>query len=626
MENSLNEKIGNLEARLVEEENKRAQEKARADQSEDQIATLEVELAQLKSEHDSTVNKYSLRIAELQSSADAACAVADSCRREAFESTQAMQQASARYDRELLQHAAHVQQLSDLRKENVETKHNLAITQQLLTEAQASVTQIQAAFNEERAKFTQQLQAADEITTLLRQQNEILHNQLDAQAQQLSRASHEQVDMLMVGDDQTQERRDEDMRNVLVFLRRDNEMMLCKLELAARENSRLKSECTSFQRRIDQLTLQLQTEIERGRAKEDHELQHQQLLEKVNQLKLIRETNALLKEECAENARMVNFWKAKAEGMETEILPLKEEISSLRNEVASVKAEKDAAQLESSRWCDRVTQLMNKYKRIDPAEHESLKREKQLLEGSVKQKEDELNNIKSELQALVRQKESELAAALLEKEALTKKVEELNNTITQKQEDANKLSRVMRQSMLMKNQLDSVKKTLTEEKEALARTKDAEIAQLTASLAQAQANPPSSELQEKIVKAEARIQQLLDKGRVLMDELKAEREKNAELDLKVKSMVALAGKQQQEQKKQQESQQQQQQQHQQQQHHYHAQQYEHNEERSEPVKANSEEISIELPQRRLGTDQEGAESEPQSSRPTTSIGDDFSHS
>jgi hypothetical protein len=73
----------------------------------------------------------------------------------------------------------------------------------------------------------------------------------------------------------------------------------------------LKGESAIQQKRIEQLTSQLQAEVERSKRFEQTELQQQQLIDKVNQLKLLRETNDALKQEAEDNARQTAFWKEK---------------------------------------------------------------------------------------------------------------------------------------------------------------------------------------------------------------------------------------------------------------------------------------------------------------------------
>jgi predicted nuclease with TOPRIM domain len=174
----------------------------------------------------------------------------------------AMKEAQGKYDRELLQHAAHVQQLTELKRQHAETKHRTLTVEQQLNEAHQQAQQAQAELAEDRARHESQIRSLEDLITNLRKHNDLLHAQFELQAKEQSDKHRQTIDALIVsttgitstattteGGEGSSEHmaqvadaaRDsaqqiEDLRSMLLFLRRDNEIISCKLELSSTLN------------------------------------------------------------------------------------------------------------------------------------------------------------------------------------------------------------------------------------------------------------------------------------------------------------------------------------------------------------------------------------------------------
>ena len=61
--------------------------------------------------------------------------------------------------------------------------------------------------------------------------------------------------------------------------------------------------------------------------------EHSELLERINQLNILRESNATLRAESDANVRKTRQLEAKLNELQTEVGPLKEEVTTLRAEV-----------------------------------------------------------------------------------------------------------------------------------------------------------------------------------------------------------------------------------------------------------------------------------------------------
>ena len=88
--------------------------------------------------------------------------------------------------------------------------------------------------------------------------------------------------------------------------------------------------------------------------------QHSDLFESINQLTILRESNATLRSDCEAHAKKARALDAKLHQLTAELDPVKEQ---LRVSLAEVEAKNEQVQRlesESRRWQERNTQLLSK--------------------------------------------------------------------------------------------------------------------------------------------------------------------------------------------------------------------------------------------------------------------------
>lgn len=160
------------------------------------------------------------------------------------------------------------------------------------------------------------------------------------------------------------------------------------------------------------------------------ERKHKELLEKIEQTNLLRESNITLRSQLEESQGRITTINLKLKQTEIEIEPLKQLVSQLETEVEARKSEGKALLEDNSRWKGRAQQILEKYERIDPLEHENLKTMTTSLKEESLKLTEELTILRSSYESIIAEKEnlsasfqSEIAklraqhdAALIEKE------------------------------------------------------------------------------------------------------------------------------------------------------------------------------------------------------------------
>jgi len=91
--------------------------------------------------------------------------------------------------------------------------------------------------------------------------------------------------------------------------------------------------------------------------------QHAELLERINQLNILRESNATLRADCENHARKSRELEAKLKQLSQELDPAKEKSRIAQAELEACKAQLTRLEEESHKWQERNSQLLSKVTR-----------------------------------------------------------------------------------------------------------------------------------------------------------------------------------------------------------------------------------------------------------------------
>ncbi|KAG9308012.1 hypothetical protein JVU11DRAFT_2182 [Chiua virens] len=113
--------------------------------------------------------------------------------------------------------------------------------------------------------------------------------------------------------------------------------------------------------------------------------QHTEMLERINQLSMLRENNVTLRADCENYSMRSRELDAKLRTLSAELEPAKEQARIAHAELQARDVQIILLESESKRWQERNAQLLGKYDCIDPAELQALKEE---VENTKAQKAD----------------------------------------------------------------------------------------------------------------------------------------------------------------------------------------------------------------------------------------------
>ncbi|KAI0826824.1 hypothetical protein BC628DRAFT_1319381 [Trametes gibbosa] len=311
--------------------------------------------------------------------------------------------AEERYSREVLSHAESIKSVEDL-------KQQLSKAQAAAREGCAAAETAQAKLTTSEASWQQQRDALDkEITDLkarckdLNDQNSLLHQHLESVSTHAARikqaATTSATDELGEAEPSDDDTKVSELRSLVTYLRKEKEIIELQLELGKQENARLKTQIDHLSLGLEETRRALSEERERAVATAASEAQHSQLAEKINQVAILRESNATLRSDCDSYAKRARQFESELRQLSSELEPTKEQLRVVQAEVEAKEQQIKLLENESRRWQERNTQLLTKYDRIDPAEVQSLKEEIAQLQTKNAELESTIETQKTEITA-----------------------------------------------------------------------------------------------------------------------------------------------------------------------------------------------------------------------------------
>lgn len=325
---------------------------------EDEKAILEEEVSRLKEESARHLEATRFHQQDLRAQAEIAS------------------KAQQDYEQELVKHAEAAKLVQQLRTEHNRLKSEVASLRAEAESAKVTLAQSETSWEERRQQLEQEMTELKTRREDVNAQNKLLHQQLEGLTKQLaalqqSRGAAEEEDERMspvpLGD------ASEGLRELNSYLRREKEILEVQYDVKVSESRRLQQQLDYTQSQLDEARLKLDQERSQAAESGRTSMTHQDLMEKLNELNLYRESsmtlrneNQQLKDQIAEKNKKIDEMEAKIQPLEAEIDTLKTQKSFLEDEIKQIQEDRD-------RWQKRTEGILTKYGRVDPAEMEQLK-------------------------------------------------------------------------------------------------------------------------------------------------------------------------------------------------------------------------------------------------------------
>jgi nucleoprotein TPR len=339
----------------------RSQQSETSRRTEEEKAGLEREIARLKDEDERHATAAQFHQQDLRAQAKIAA------------------KAQQDYEHELVKHAEAAKLLQGLRTEYHQLKSEAASLRAEAESAKVALIQNQSSWEERREQFERELSELRTRRDDIGAQNRLLLQQLEAVGSQVStiqqnRATFaEHAEPGTPASRATPDRSVDGLRELVTYLRRDKEIVDVQYELSIQESKRLRQQLDYVQSQLDESRLKLDQERRAQADGSRSTMAHKDLMEKLNELNLFRESSITLRNEARQaQAQLAEKTKQVEELLES-IQPLETKVRELENVKEMQDGEIRLLQEDRDRWQKRNQEILSKYDRIDPAEMEQLK-------------------------------------------------------------------------------------------------------------------------------------------------------------------------------------------------------------------------------------------------------------
>ncbi|KAK7945458.1 hypothetical protein WMY93_001186 [Mugilogobius chulae] len=424
---------------------------------------LEVEKMKLKEEEErrKAVNVVEKQVIELQRTLKASqteqrealerCTLAvtqeEKAIQESRQQTKIAEEAQAKYEKELMLHAADVEALQDLKKRFQEISSTKQEVEDKLNKNTALLQEKTATWSTVEKQLKENLSKESRRCEELGKQNSLLHKQMDELATKNKprfELQQQNLDLSFSEEGKTTEQ----ILEILRFVRREKEIAVAQFEASEGEALRYKQRVEYQDQELKELQEALNAERERMQTTAKTVAQQEQQLKKMEAINTLQETNRLLKLDKDKLEHELRIFRSKISKLQSDIAPLHQNLSVLSEKNGSLQADKRILEEDLKRWKLKVQQLTNQQKDGDVEEKQKLiterdahlKRITHLTEESAKLKTElakanaSNNSAQSQLTALkntLGQVTSERDTAKKELEAKNNDIVEKNKTITQ---------------------------------------------------------------------------------------------------------------------------------------------------------------------------------------------------
>ncbi|CAE6498266.1 unnamed protein product [Rhizoctonia solani] len=342
------------------------------------------------------------------------------------------QQANEKYERELLAHAEALKQINQLKSTITDLQSEVRKTTASSETATVKLQASEASWARQKETMEKEVSELTSRMTALQQQNALLHSQLEdvnTQAAKIRQTATAAAESLAIdSSDSDADSKMQQLREVIAFVRKEKEIVDLQLHLAQVDNTRVKSENDRLTTALDEARSTLLKERAQAAQASVSSTQHAELVDKINQLNILRESNATLRSDSEANRK-------KAERLQSQLLRLKTEFEPVKLELVTAKAELEERQRQNEQFQKDIEQLKERFAshdRVDPEQLGEAMAAKEAAEAKVTEQTAEVEKLRNAARGWKERYEN---FSIKTREELTKR----NNQIAQLETEKNEV-------------------------------------------------------------------------------------------------------------------------------------------------------------------------------------------
>jgi nucleoprotein TPR len=384
-------------------------------------------------------------------------------------------EAHQKYQNEIVLHAHDVGALNALKASSVSHKSQVEELEEARKNADVAVAEVKANMGSVEQTMRAEYCKLKEQFGVVEKENGALHSQLGTVTSQMTSLQKHFEGNPDAGKSFSEEesRSAEQLMEIIKFLRREKEILTSKVEVLQAEAVRVRSQLDHMQNEADEAKGALSAEREKSDSTAMSSTKHAELLEKVQTVSALNDSNKMLREERDHFMKSLNAQADCLSASEAKLKPCQARISALEQIEEELKVESVVLKADNNRWKTRANQLVEKHQKINPEEMKRLQIDnsnltKQISAMQMQIRQSQTNNVN--LTARAKSMQDSGAKTAID---MRQKTAEVNRLML----ELKKAATLSQQANLRVNQinakvaeLEEAKKILLAEKEVASRT------------------------------------------------------------------------------------------------------------------------------------------------------------
>jgi nucleoprotein TPR len=368
--------------RLIEEKDKKIQDlESRIEEISTELSTTTSEITKLRDEQGEATRHLEEQKAHLESELsrlkddnDRHVAAAQCHQDDLKAQAEISQNLQRNYEAELIKHAEAAKNVQTVRAEANQLKLDVAELRTQTETYKKDLAQKEESWAEQRARYEGELAEVQKRREEVNHQNSVLHSQLENITAQIAALQRDRAGV-PESDEQEGDQAAPDLeglQEVIKYLRREKEIVEVQYHLSTQEAKRLRQQFDYTQSQLDETRLKLEQQRRAAADNEHHALNHNKLMETLNELNLFRESSVTLRNQVKDTEAALAEKSARVDELTQQIQPLETKIRELEGIVEAKDGELQLLQADRDHYQKRVQNILQKYDRVDPQEMEAL--------------------------------------------------------------------------------------------------------------------------------------------------------------------------------------------------------------------------------------------------------------
>uniref|UniRef100_A0A3Q3XHX8 Uncharacterized protein n=1 Tax=Mola mola TaxID=94237 RepID=A0A3Q3XHX8_MOLML len=364
-------------------------------------------------------------------------------------------EAQAKYERELMLHAADVEALQELKKRSQQEAAQKRELEEQVKKISSLLQEKSAAWNIAERHLKEDMSRMSCHCTDVEKQNALLHQQLDEMGSRSHQVLQQQMQLDLSFSEE--EKTSEQILEILRFVRREKEIAVAQCEVSEEQVRRHIQRVEHQDRELKELKEALNAE----RVKMQTLAQQEEQLKKMETIGFLQETNKMLKVDRDKLEQELQQAQAR---LQSDISPLHNSLSVLSEKNGSLQADKRILEEDLKRWKAKTQQLISQQKDSDTDERQKIASEREAQQKRIAQLVEETAKLKIELarsiansnlaQNQLQGLRDSMTCVISERDKLNKELENKNSDILDKNKTITQVKKIGRR---YKNQFEEIK-------------------------------------------------------------------------------------------------------------------------------------------------------------------------